>query len=426
MPAEKTLNYVALESDNLLEILLHGPIYGESKAFHQLLQKNKGKKISLDINSPGGSVFDGFSVYNALQAHEGMIHAKVSGVAASIASVILMAADTIEMPKNALVMIHKPYVPFMQGDAVELRKEANVLDKMETSIIDIYKTRSKRNDVDWAKLLADTTWYTGQEALEVGLADMLTEDIEVKNLFDYSQYGYTVPESILQRYDIRYQKPQTAPITLQETETMLEKFLHKIQTLFVKKEIPMDNIPNTPATPAVPEQATQVPAVPVTPPVAAAPTTAPVTPPPATPVTPPAPPAESDEVKALKEENATLKAAALAATQAVAQAKVEASMVAKINSLLDAGKVRPIDQETHLEQMRLAYAKDEKSYNDYVAVLEANAGLTGHFASKSTSSVPAGADAQDIEIRRVMEEKKCTYAQAIKFAYAAKPELFNQ
>lgn len=195
-----------------LDIILHQDIglYGmQSQKFYEMLSENSDvEDIHIDINSRGGSVYDGFSIYNALKAHNAEVSVKISGVAASIASVIAMSASPgkLEMPENATMMIHKPYIPYMIGaDADKLRKEAEALDKLEKGIIAAYRSRLGKTDMEIAEMLKETTWFTAQEAKDAGLADVITEEIEVDNYLDLlsieEHYG-KVPDAVLNMYDI--------------------------------------------------------------------------------------------------------------------------------------------------------------------------------------------------------------------------------
>ncbi len=125
-------------------------------------------QIILRINSPGGEVFEGVSILNMLRAHKAKVTAVVDGLAASAASVIAVGADETVMSPGTQMMIHKPSV-IMWGDADGLRHEAGVLDTIESSLIDIY--RAKAGEKDWARLLAEETWYSAAEAVAEGLAD---------------------------------------------------------------------------------------------------------------------------------------------------------------------------------------------------------------------------------------------------------------
>lgn len=125
-------------------------------------------QIILRINSPGGEVFEGVSILNMLRAHKANVTAVVDGLAASAASVIAAGCDETVMSPGTQMMIHSPWM-ITFGSAADLRKDAEMLDGVEASIIEIYQ--EKAGEKDWATLLADDTWLTAAAAVEMGLAD---------------------------------------------------------------------------------------------------------------------------------------------------------------------------------------------------------------------------------------------------------------
>lgn len=133
--------------------------------------------INLHINSPGGSVFDGIAIYQMLVQHKAAINVYVDGLAASIASVIAMAGDNIYIPKNAMLMVHNPWT-VAAGNASELRKQADDLDKIGQSMQESYlsKTNGKLDQETLQKLLDDETWLSADEAVAYGFADVVLEE----------------------------------------------------------------------------------------------------------------------------------------------------------------------------------------------------------------------------------------------------------
>jgi ATP-dependent Clp protease protease subunit len=127
------------------------------------------KRITLRISSPGGSVDEGRLIYNALKRHKGGVDVVVDSSAYSIASYIAMAGDRVVMAKNAMMMLHNPWTMAF-GDAAELRKMADVLDKYRDSIIDAYTDKSEKDKKAVTAILDVETWYTAQEAVDAGFA----------------------------------------------------------------------------------------------------------------------------------------------------------------------------------------------------------------------------------------------------------------
>lgn len=126
-------------------------------------------QINLRINSPGGEVFEGVTILNLLRAHKARVTAVVDGLAASAASIIAAGCDETVMSPGTQMMIHSPWT-ITWGNAAELRKDAARLDGVETSMIEIYVAKAGAGH-DWPALLAEETWLTAQQTVELGLAD---------------------------------------------------------------------------------------------------------------------------------------------------------------------------------------------------------------------------------------------------------------
>lgn len=160
------------------ELIIDGVISSDSwygdEVTPQLLRDELAEHrgdLTVVINSPGGDVFAGVAMYNALRnRNDGTITVRVDGVAASIASVIAMAGDKIQMSLGSTMMIHKPW-SYTGGNAEELAKAIEVLDKLEESIIDIYEARTKLSREKISELLEVETWLNPEEAVELGFAD---------------------------------------------------------------------------------------------------------------------------------------------------------------------------------------------------------------------------------------------------------------
>lgn len=140
---------------------------GDVKKF--LDQLDGTENINIHINSGGGSVFGGIAIYNMLRRNNAHKTVYVDGLAASIASVIMMAGDEIVMPKNATVMIHKPSASyfFTTKNADDLRKDAESLDTCQEAIMQTYMTKAKVDREEIEQKVNDETWLTGEEAAEL-------------------------------------------------------------------------------------------------------------------------------------------------------------------------------------------------------------------------------------------------------------------
>lgn len=140
---------------------------GDVKEF--LDQLDGTENINIHINSGGGSVFGGIAIYNMLRRNNAHKTVYVDGLAASIASVIMMAGDEIVMPKNATVMIHKPSASyfFTTKNADDLRKDAESLDTCQEAIMQTYMTKAKVDKEEIEQKVNDETWLTGEEVAEL-------------------------------------------------------------------------------------------------------------------------------------------------------------------------------------------------------------------------------------------------------------------
>jgi len=143
------------------------------------------RSIDLHVNSPGGDVFDGIAIHNALKQHPAKVNVIVDGIAASIASVIAMAGDSIRMAGGSLMMIHEPFAMVI-GDATDMRKSAEALDVMGDSIAGIYAQRAGGEVEAWRAVMREETWYSAEAAMKAGLADEVFDSLPAKNTFDLS------------------------------------------------------------------------------------------------------------------------------------------------------------------------------------------------------------------------------------------------
>lgn len=179
-------NWINKDNKKEAEILLYGVI-GEdgywddvtSKQFAEDLKAvEDAVKINVRINSPGGDVFAGQAIYSMLKRCKSEVIVYIDGLAASIASIVAMSGDKIIMPKNAMMMIHKPWT-ITAGNANDMREEADTLDKIEESLISVYTDKTGLSAEEIKTLLEDETWLTASDALEKGFIDEI-EETEVK------------------------------------------------------------------------------------------------------------------------------------------------------------------------------------------------------------------------------------------------------
>ena len=138
--------------------------------------------LTVRINSGGGDVFDGFAIYNLIAQYEGKKTVYIDGLAASAASVIAMAGDEIVMSDNALMMIHDPWTMTV-GASDEIRKTADLLDKVKLSIVTTYKSQTGLDEEELSAMMSEETWLTAEESIEKGFATTTAESkLSISNI----------------------------------------------------------------------------------------------------------------------------------------------------------------------------------------------------------------------------------------------------
>lgn len=137
--------------------------------------------VLVRINSAGGSVFDGFAIYNLLREYKGSVTVKIDALAASAASVVAMAGDSIEMADNALFMMHNPWT-FALGESKDMIKTAELLDKIRDSIVATYKVKTDLSSDEISDMMDQETWLSADEAIEKGfVTSKSSESAEINN-----------------------------------------------------------------------------------------------------------------------------------------------------------------------------------------------------------------------------------------------------
>jgi ATP-dependent protease ClpP protease subunit len=149
-----------------------------AKNFQKELAEIKASQIDLHINSPGGLVFDGITIFNLLKNHPANVTTYIDGLAASIASVIALAGDKVVMAENALFMIHKAS-GMVVGTSDDMRDFAGKLDKVNGSISTTYQTKTKKEEAEINDLMAAETWMTATEALDFGFVDEIAGEADM-------------------------------------------------------------------------------------------------------------------------------------------------------------------------------------------------------------------------------------------------------
>lgn len=186
-------------------IRLYDPIdsYGEdwgvsAKEFATALDAlpSNVEEIRLHLNSPGGDVFDGIAIVNALRSHRARVVAIVDGIAASAASFIACAADETIMAANSELMIHDAW-GLCVGNAAEMKTMAEMLDHISNNIASIYAAKAGTDVAEWRAAMSAETWFSADEAVAAGLADSVSkaEPVDAKNRHDLSIFTYAGREA---------------------------------------------------------------------------------------------------------------------------------------------------------------------------------------------------------------------------------------
>ncbi|MFI8448240.1 head maturation protease, ClpP-related [Streptomyces erythrochromogenes] len=139
-------------------------------AFQRELAQVSASEITVNLSSPGGEIFEGIAIYNALRTHPANITVRVSALAASIASVIAQAGDRIVMLSGSQMMIHEGSGLCM-GNAEDMLQMAQLLDRQSANIADIYAERAGGSADEWRERMKAETWFNAEEAVAAGLAD---------------------------------------------------------------------------------------------------------------------------------------------------------------------------------------------------------------------------------------------------------------
>lgn len=166
------------------------------------MQGLKGQDIELHLNSPGGDVFAGIAIYNALKDHNGTVTTIVDGLAASAASFIAMAGDRVVMSRKSQMMIHDAH-GLCIGNAADMKDMVELLDKNSDNIASIYAEKTGGTVAQWRKVMKNETWYTDEEAVKAGLADEVKGNTAAENSWDLSIFNFAgrekAPEPVIEQ-----------------------------------------------------------------------------------------------------------------------------------------------------------------------------------------------------------------------------------
>ena len=172
---------------------------------------NPGERVTIEINSAGGLCIPGFAIANSIKNSQAHVVAHVVGLAASMASVVMCACDEIQLEEGSFVMIHNPW-SWAEGDAEELRKEAEVLDTMKAGIMAFYRAKFPgKSDEEISGLMDAETWMTGTDALRAGLKCVVIPTTARAAASATRHHFAKIPALAARFIDVKDRPPETAP-----------------------------------------------------------------------------------------------------------------------------------------------------------------------------------------------------------------------
>lgn len=198
---------------------------------------DKGDNVELIINSCGGSVTSGIAIASAIQRAQANGHqvvAKIEGLCASIASVIACACSKITMTESSFVMIHNCW-GIVQGNSADLRKEADLMDKMNEAIISFYRSKFNKTDDELKAMMDAETWIVGKDAAEYGLKCEVIPDVkEYKIAAKIQNFNFNkVPRNIMENKEIVDEK---TPEEQKQNEEVIETIQKALEEEEQKQE----------------------------------------------------------------------------------------------------------------------------------------------------------------------------------------------
>lgn len=183
--------------------------------FRKTLNSITASRITLSINSPGGDVFDGIAMYNDLLNHPAEVEVRITGLAASAASLIAMAGDKITIAENSFLMIHNAWGVGI-GNRNDLRELADVLEKIDGALSATYEARTGIDGEEISEMMDAETWLGAKDAVDLGFADATMGAAEARATFDLSVFN-NVPGGLVADGGSR----SAAPETIRDVERLL-------------------------------------------------------------------------------------------------------------------------------------------------------------------------------------------------------------
>jgi ATP-dependent Clp endopeptidase proteolytic subunit ClpP len=229
------------------------------KQFSDVLNEVGNGPLLVEINSPGGNVWDGLSIYNQLRGRRAPVTTRVVGIAASIASIIALAGDRVEMAEAALMMIHDPS-GMASGTSEDMRKMADALDQHAEVLVGVYAKKTGKSPEAIRAAMKAETWFTTQEAIAFGLVDKPIKQLAMAAKWHPRAVTKTAPETVknnlrrgLEQYAEGLAGEGLEKATVLEAESLVageaptEAKVQKANAWWGRNERFLEAEPNTPA-----------------------------------------------------------------------------------------------------------------------------------------------------------------------------------
>lgn len=216
-------------SSSTTEVVIYDEIgvWGiDSKQFIDEIKEISTENVLLRINSPGGSVIDGLSIHDAIKRMPQKVTAQIEGLAASIATIIALGADEITMSQNSLFMIHNVWGG-ETGGAKDMRKAADLMEKMGDRLVNIYVSKTGKDESEIRNWMDEETWFTADEALEAGFINYIEKPIALAAKFDVKKLNYKNTSLVVDMFNSNNKSLKM--------ENQIEELRNFISDLFNKK-----------------------------------------------------------------------------------------------------------------------------------------------------------------------------------------------
>ncbi|KPL99287.1 ClpP-like prohead protease/major capsid protein fusion protein [Vibrio splendidus] len=230
MPKPNKSWYTLKNEADVIKVWVHGDISAwdiDATEIIAALQVANGKEVELRMLSGGGSVYQGLAMYNALKAHKGRVVGIVDGMAASIATYVLLACDSIRMPENAMLMIHNPAIGAWGGEK-EINSALQQLQAATKTISEAYAEKSGQPLEEVLTAMESETWFTAQAAKDWGLVDEVVEAVDLSNSlqsFDESDFKNfkQAPSELMNSLTLQSNEPTPLAASAKPNEPQINK-----------------------------------------------------------------------------------------------------------------------------------------------------------------------------------------------------------